>query len=322
MRALLFALVLGTGCQPGCALAAPEARIELLPWVQVGAGPVALGQVARLRSNDLAFIRALADLSIGHAPPVGESTRLQRKSLELWIRKRLHVAHGPIVWEGPDESRVTAAGRMVSGEEISAAASSALRSWLEAQSDRHEMQIQLQPRDLEVPEGALRLRARSLAGSQLRKRMLVWVDVWAAERFVRTVPVAFGVTAWAETDTASTRIDAGAPLAAESVRRREIDLAVQSGATVIDVPAEGGWRARHALREGEVLRPSGVERAPSVVRGQWAALRSQAGAVLLESRVEVLQDGRTGEKVRVRQPGATAALVARVVGPGQLEVVR
>jgi flagella basal body P-ring formation protein FlgA len=321
MRNLILLLAIVPGIPHG-ALAAPEARIELLPQVQVGTGTVALGQVTRLHANDLALMRALADLSIGRAPPAGETVRLERKALELWVQKRVHVLQRHIVWDGPDQSRITASTRRISGEEIAAVAGSAIRDWLEAQSDRHEIRIQRMPRDLDVPEGALRLQPRSLAGSQLRKRMVVWVDVWAADRFVRTVPVAFGVTAWAEAEAASARIDAGAPLAAGSVRRHEVDLAAHSGARAIDPPMEGGRRARHTVREGEVLRPSDTERSPEVVRGQWAALRAQAGAVLLESRVEVLQDGRTGDKVRVRQPGATAAMVARVMGPGQLEVMR
>jgi flagella basal body P-ring formation protein FlgA len=58
-----------------------------------------------------------------------------------------------------------------------------------------------------------------------------------------------------------------------------------------------------------------------VARGDWATLHSAAGAVTLESRVEVLQDGRPGQRVRVRQQGATGPVFARVLGAGQLELV-
>jgi flagellar basal body P-ring formation protein FlgA len=42
--------------------------------------------------------------------------------------------------------------------------------------------------------------------------------------------------------------------------------------------------------------------------------------VMLESRVEVLQDGRVGDSVRVRQGGATGIVLARVTGPAALEL--
>nr|WP_283254380.1 flagella basal body P-ring formation protein FlgA [Ramlibacter paludis] len=98
--------------------------------------------------------------------------------------------------------------------------------------------------------------------------MLVWVDVWVDERFVRTVAVRFHVA-----------------LVSPSV-------------------------------------PGPISSSLVVQRGQWASLRSGSGAVSLEARVEVLQDGRLGDSIRVRQPGAAAGVIARVTGPGQLELAR
>ena len=75
--------------------------------------------------------------------------------------------------------------------------------------------------------------------------------------------------------------------------------------------------------ETRVLPASRVERADAalaVARGEWAVLRAVEGSITLESRVEVLQDGRTGERIRVRAQGVTGPLFARVVGPGRLEL--
>ena len=83
-----------------------------------------------------------------------------------------------------------------------------------------------------------------------------------------------------------------------------------------------GWRE---LPEAATPLEAGAPPAdamPAVQRGQWASLRSGAGAVLSEARVEVLQDGRLGGKVRVRQAGAKGGVIARVTGPGQVEVAR
>ncbi|MDB5750683.1 MAG: flagella basal body P-ring formation protein FlgA, partial [Ramlibacter sp.] len=72
----------------------------------------------------------------------------------------------------------------------------------------------------------------------------------------------------------------------------------------------------------EGLRHEDVEPLLAVARGEWASLRSGAGAVHTEARVRVLQDGRVGDNVRVRPSAAAASLVARVTGTGQLEVAR
>lgn len=75
------------------------------------------------------------------------------------------------------------------------------------------------------------------------------------------------------------------------------------------------------LAPREERAASAAPREPlAVSRGDWAVLRSGEGVVSLESRVEVLQDGRPGQKVRVRQHGADGPILARVVGRGLLEL--
>lgn len=59
---------------------------------------------------------------------------------------------------------------------------------------------------------------------------------------------------------------------------------------------------------------------PAVARGNLASLRSVSGAIALESRVEVLDDGVVGQDVHVRLPGANEAILARVTAPGRVEV--
>jgi hypothetical protein len=110
--------------------------------------------------------------------------------------------------------------------------------------------------------------------------MVVWVDVWAGERFVRTVAVPVRLSIEASPLHAATAPSAG--LAQISTRE----------------PVLG------------------------VARGEWAPLRALAGAVRLESQVEVLQDGRVGDKIRVRTPGAMGTVFATVIAPHQLELAR
>jgi flagella basal body P-ring formation protein FlgA len=64
-----------------------------------------------------------------------------------------------------------------------------------------------------------------------------------------------------------------------------------------------------------------VTAAPLVTHGSVATLRAKTGPIVLESRVEVLQDGTQGQTVRVKMPKATGAVLARVTGPGQVEMV-
>lgn len=302
-------------------LAAAEASIALLPQARVPAGPVTLGEVARIRGTDLSLVRALVQMPIGRAPAAGQTVLLERDALAAWIRQRLPTP-AVLAWTGPEQARVAADSRTVPGDDIAAAAGDALREWLAGRSERSDVQLAWSPRDVEAPASEVRLQVRPLGGAPVRSRMVVWVDVFAANRFVRSVPVSFAVQAWRDVAVAAQPLTAGAPLHAGRMAERPVDVAALDGAQLAG-PAPGEpLQLRRNVPAGAPLRVQDLGAAPLVQRGQWASLRSGAGAVVSEARVEVLQDGRAGESVRVRQPGALTQVMARVVGPGQLEVAR
>lgn len=269
MKTVLAALLLSAAAAQGCAGVA----IALRAQARVTGPTVTLGDVAILTSTELEPLRRLVDLPLGVAPAAGEIIVLERDALAGWIKAKAGN-QAELTWTGPVSSRIVAATRRVAGEEIAATAEAALRDSLMARARSGDLQLRSLPRDLEVPDGKLVLRARALDGASLHTRMTVWVDVWVDQRFVRTVAVPFEVVATTHLPTTT--------------------------------------RAARRIAES----------APAVQRGQWAFLRSGAGDITLEARVEVLQDGRLGDSVRVRQPGAAGGVIARVTAPGQLELAR
>jgi flagella basal body P-ring formation protein FlgA len=266
------------------AAAAPLASIELLPEAKVGAGTVLLGQVARLHASDLDLIRKLVHLPVGNAPAPGNMAVLQRGTLMQWVRRHAALPAGALAWSGPEEGRVIGVAAQLRGEDIARAAVAEANAQLNAAGRAGRVEARLVPHDVALPGGEVRLEVRGLEQASWPRRLVVWVDIWSGGWFVRTVPV--GLETVAGDRRAGDPAD-GMPLA--------------SAAEDTGIPATA-----HAPL--------------TVARGDWAVLRAIEGAVTLESRVEVLQDGRTGQKVRVRQHGAVGPVLARVVGRGLLEI--
>lgn len=265
--------------------AASQATVELLPEAKVSSEQVVLGQVARISTTDLALMRKLVHLRVGPAPRHGSVSVLQRSAATVWLHREMGVASELVAWRGADEAKVVRVASELRGEEIARAAlEAATREWW-ASGRTPQLNPRLLPHDVAVPEGELRLVVRGIEQAGWQRRAVLWVDVWAGAAFVRTVPVAIAVGG---PDTQSPGDGLGPPtVLAESQATASVDSDPQHLA---------------------------------VTRGEWAVLRSVQGSIALESRVEVLQDGRPGQKVKVRQQGATGLLLARVLAPGELEL--
>jgi len=319
----------------------PSVSIELRPQVKVDQSHVRLGDIAFLTSGNLSTLRSLMALSLGPAPRPGSSAVLDRETIVRWVEARsgmqtvdsaLRVQRPAIRWSGASETEIESASQQVSGETVVNAARLALLSWLSQRSVRAEVEPVSTARDISLPPGTPTLRVRPLtAQAQPTRRMLVWVDAWVDDRFVRTTAVTFEVGAWAPLSVATSGVERGASLDPIVLRgateTREIDLTTLRQGAPLEANArngkglaDGSQRLRRPLRPGEVLTSAHIETTPAVTRGNTAHLLARSGDVSVESRVEVLQVGREGQLVRVMVPGSSGEVLARVTGPGQVEV--
>ncbi|BCL94185.1 flagella basal body P-ring formation protein FlgA [Ralstonia pseudosolanacearum] len=303
---------------------AAVARVELPPMVEVAHSDVALGDVSSLASSDLPTLRRLMRLPLGRLPRSGESARLDRTALARWIRVRTGIDPQSIAWSGAEAVDVHLSMRELSGEQVASVARASLRDWLAGRSARSSVDLGRTPRDITVPAGEIRMQARPIAdAAMLAKHMSVWVDVWVDDRFIRTVPVSFEVSAYEQGYVADLAAASGSPLDEVSMQPKEVDIAALPSKIVltsVGAGTAGTLRLRRPVAAGEIVTRDSVELRPSVTRGDWATLHAVAGAVNLESRVEVLEDGRNGQLVHVKLPNATAPMLARVVGARMVEV--
>ncbi|WP_005034692.1 flagella basal body P-ring formation protein FlgA [Holophaga foetida] len=162
-----------------------------------------------------------------------------------------------------------------------------------------------EPRDLRVPAGQVKLKLAPWdvpLGPSLRPcRKTLWVEVWVEGAFVRTVPV-------------NLLFEMSAPLKSEE----EADVPLESPpeADPVEKPAAFPQPVKPSVAKDRILP------VPPVLKcGQMASLRSSTGAIRMESRVQVLQDGAPGEVIRVKLPSASSSFRARVIGPDLLEAL-
>lgn len=295
-----------------------QVRLELRPAVEVAGGDVLLGDLAAVTSTDLGTLERLARLSLGAAPRAGEERLLRRAELAAWIRARTGLSVAELAWSGAAAVSIRSASQRLEAEHLTRRAADALRTALESEGRRVELTVVGRPPELVVPVGSVELRPRPVIPSSAR-RHAVWLDVWVDARFVRAVAVDFEARTWVQGCVASSAWRSGELVDASCCELGEVEWTGRAGSPA--VPAGGErLRVRRPIGAGDAPARHDLEPAPAVSRGERATLRAGQGLVRVESTVEVLQDGREGDAVRVRAPHARADIVARVTGAGLVEV--
>lgn len=327
----LAAAACATGLWHGAA-AGEAVRIELQSRVQVADAEVRLGDVARISGAPLPRQAQLGGVRLGRMPDSGDSLVLDREAVARWVRSQTGLAPGQVSWTGSPTVELSWPRHALQGARIEQFAREGLLKWLAGHSERAQVESLGEVADQQIPAGPrqVQLKLRPIAEALPRARMQAWVDIYAGERFLRAVPVRFKVEAWKSLPVAAQDIPGGSPLQAGSeIPVREVDLAAlppgeaaQAAAAGPSLAFDQPMRFKRAVQAGDALTPSHFEPLPAVARGDWAVLRSGSGAVVLESRVQVAQDARVGQSIRVKPAQSASFVWARVTGPQSLELVQ
>jgi flagella basal body P-ring formation protein FlgA len=297
-------------------------RVDLNAQVEVRHERVTLGDVASLSGGNADTLAMWRRIPLGSAPKDGSVTRIERLQLQRWVRSYLANRQTAVQWDGAERVEITTASTKLAGAQIASYAKKSLQAWLADHVVHADISEAAESHDLFVPQGALHLTVRPIAGGVTpTKRMQLWVDVWVDDSFIRTVPVEFSVRAYQTAYIAREDVGAGSVVHAADFEKREIDVTdpVKENAIVADEDSSS-WRMKHGLLKGNALLQNQVQPVPAVIRGESATLRSKNGMVELESKVEVLQDGFPGQIVKVRPTAASESILARVAGNGILEM--
>jgi len=205
--------------------------IQLRPQVKIAQRELKLGDVAAITTTDLSELKWMMSLSIGRFFGTERSLILEKKTLMHWLLRNVPNASG-VKWSGPEFVNIVFDMFGDSSKCIDAAQMT-LDAWLVKRTVRHEAVVQKS--DLRILASQV-CRIRPIGEDlSISSRMTIWVDVYDAEGFVRTIALPFKVSAYKEAWVAHKTIAAGTRVLAEQFELRLLDVTGVN--ELVDVPS-------------------------------------------------------------------------------------
>lgn len=228
-------------------------------------------------------------------------------------------------WERPVpvvQQALSASEQRIGADELFAAAERSVLAVLEQRASRVELSL---PREglhgVVVAAGAVRLAARPLSpDASWGRRVSVWVDVHVDGAASRSIVVPVQVRAWQTGWVALRDMAVGTRLVADMLRQDEVDVA--AGGRYAWQGSPDGQVLRSAVLVGQYLGEHQVMPPRAVARGDQVELVHRLGAVQVVASASALQDGDVGQHIQVRPSSSQAAVLARVIEPGKVELYK
>jgi len=296
-----------------------DLKIYLPREVTVKDSSLSLGQVSIIRGN-ASLVAKAGKIALGRISLPGQKIVLERSTLLSRLACN-GITVSRVKLTGAEKITVKQLYKTVSGDQFVSLASSFLKSNTGRDSACQWDPIHT-PKDFVVTGPAKDITfSPRLAPSTVRNQAKVEIALLFGGKKVAAREVSFTLRYSCRQAVAKVDIAAGQILSQENVKIE---------GKLSDRPEPVGWKppfgliAKRRLPANTVIRPqmAGPVRAPIIVkRNQSVLIRIESAGFLITAAGTALQDGKTGEHVRVRNVDSRRVIIAKINADASVEPV-
>lgn len=260
------------------------------------------------------LVEQLKVLPIGRTPRVGYVDKVRQTEILAKIEKEYPGLRHQIKWEGPSVARIRSVGTAYDKEKIIGVARVGLNHWLGDRYRDYSIRHTGDYQDIVLPTGDVEVVPRINEDARLNKRMNVWVDILVNGDRYQSLPIWFAVEVPVSALVMNSDAKKGNVIVDNQVRKEVIDIAAVGGTPFLEKDALVNKRLQKDIKAGEAITADRVEDTPAVVKDHEVIVEAQVGAVIVKAIAIALEDGKVGEKVKVRKPETAIDYEVTVVG--------
>lgn len=144
------------------------------------------------------------------------------------------------------------------------------------------------------------------------------LEFYNNEKIIKRIEIPVRIQIFDIVPVAKKTITRGAIIRDEDISLEKREITNYKENEIIDYSEIIGKKAKHNIKEGTVLCNYMIEEEPIIERGNKVNIIVQSGGVRIRTNGEALQNGRIGEKIRIKREGTQTILQGRVAKDGSV----
>ena len=298
---------------------AGELRILVKEKATVSGDTIRLGDIATFSPESDARVRALRDRKIAAAPAPGRDVDLNSRYL-IYRLASIMGDDQQVRVKVPRNLLVHRDGQEVSGKKLT----DIFKQYVfrHAPWDRKDMEVERVhvPGRVTLPCGHLSWSVQEKTGGDFVGDISLVIAFSVDGRLYKKTPVSGRILVNRRIIKTARKIRKGEIIEAKDLVEVTERSMRSGGAEVISLDQVVGKRAARSLQAGQVIRQEMVEIPPAVKKGDRVIIKAESGSVRVSALGKVMEDGRSGEQIRVINVSSGKEIFAKVTGPGQVQV--
>lgn len=316
VAAALFAALHGYGIAAAGQTSA-ACTVRLREQVSAKSASLMLADIADLSGDDEGLTARLARIPLGSVADV----RLLSRSEVLSRIRSIIPKPDAVLLTGAEITRVSVATRTPEAAEIAVI----LKAHLAAISPWGEEEIEIRAIDnlpgIIIPQGDVQLRVAGRGMPANLKSALMSVEATLEGKVLRAYWVKADVRVRARVVQVAKPVPYGVALRAEDLREAVCDIEDARADYVRNSGEAVGMTAKRALGPGDLLNRNWLNENRLVRNGETVRCLEQSGGIRITTLARALQNGKLGDRIRVRNIDSDRTITAVVTGQGEVRVV-
>ncbi|MBN2060131.1 MAG: flagellar basal body P-ring formation protein FlgA [Deltaproteobacteria bacterium] len=316
---ILFSLIILAIISIASFSSASALEIRIKDRAVVKEDVIYLGQIASFHPPNDDRVSWLQELKISSSPPPGIATRINKQLLFYKIDS--HIAGmDDIQFYMPEELVVERSAQFVDSARLEEIFKEYIMDNSPWPPEKLYFEKILTPGRTALPLGRLRWEIQERRNNNFIGNIAITIGFWIDESLVREIPVSGRISISRKVIKAARKIDRGQIISQGDLM--EITESYSSLKNNVLSSAEEviGKRSLRSIRSGQIIYSHMVETPPLVKKGDRVLIKAENADLIITALGKALEDGRSGDQVKVINISSKKEIHARVTGPGLVEV--